>query len=510
VNQANSSRGGTTATRVPGWAYPAVTIASLLLGATNLVRGTSALTSVADSDLTNFFFRSAMYILNGNPWSMYAVRGATTATATYPNYNPPLSMFLMAPLLGLARAAGIPTGPVGADGQGPNGALVAFVAMPFIILIPLLGYIALWALRRLYPAMPETQRLLAFILVTLSPLAWQSISPWYHIEQPLMLCFLLAAVVALQRGRLALGGVLAGLAVLTRTTALVPLIALGVLLLSSRDWRGLLRFGGVGAIVAGLGFAPFFLLDPSDTMYSLVSWRGTAIIGGYSVWTIFSSTPLDSIARRLDFYAVILFVAIMAWLAARRFGVTAASREAWAVLAIATLAVPMLSKTNWPYYYLEPFILLLIWEFASMHDRRAGLWRWPVLSVGFLAVAGTLSQYIWLRSVGAGDRIAVGLLEFAVMLAFVIAVWSRMQAARPSAATDVSGRLAGVPGTASPGLAGAPRMPDAPNGYRAGRTPEVPSPPPSPQRAPWQEPGPAPSRTQDAGAENGPPRPWSP
>ena len=87
-------------TRVPGWAYPGLTLASLLMGATNLVRGTSALHGIEDSDLTNFFFKSATYILNGDPWHMYAVR----ASGAYPNYNPPLSMFLMAPLLGLARA----------------------------------------------------------------------------------------------------------------------------------------------------------------------------------------------------------------------------------------------------------------------------------------------------------------------------------------------------------------------------------------------------------------------
>lgn len=65
-----------------------------------------------------------------------------------------------------------------------------------------------------------------------------------------------------------------------------------------------------------------------------------------------------------------------------------------------------------------------------MHDRRAGLWRWPVLSLGFLAVAATLSDFIGLHSVGAGDRIAVGVLQFAAMLAFVLAIWSRMCAAK--------------------------------------------------------------------------------
>ena len=255
------------------------------------------------------------------------------------------------------------------------------------MLIPILGFVTLWALRRLYPEMPETQRLLAFALVTLSPLSWQSISPWYHLEQPLMLCLLILSILALQGRRVVLAGVFAGLAVLTRTTALMPLIALGVLLLAGRDWRTLLRFGGVGAAVAALGFTPFFLFDRADTTYSFVSWRGTAIIGSDSIWTIFAYNNsdgslrhlIDAVARRLDFYTVVLFILLVAWLAVRRFGITAYDREAWAILAIAALSVPLLSKTVWPCYYLEPFVFILIWEFASMHDRRAGLWRWPAL-----------------------------------------------------------------------------------------------------------------------------------
>ena len=44
-----------------------------------------------------------------------------------------------------------------------------------------------------------------------------------------------------------------------------------------------------------------------------------------------------------------------------------------------------------------------------MHDRRAGLWRWPVLTFGYLSVTTTLSQFIGLelQSVGALDRVSL-------------------------------------------------------------------------------------------------------
>jgi hypothetical protein len=415
---------------VPRWAYPALT--------------------VADSDLTNFFFKSADYILRGDPWHMYAV-----TVGGYPNYNPPLSIFLMAPLLALARALAPALGFGGSD-----GALITFVTLPFLLLIPLLAFLVIYTLRVLYPAIPETQRLLAFVLVALGPLSWQTMATWYHVEQPLMLCLLIGAMLTLQLRGAALAGVLAGLAVLTRTTAVVPLIALGVLLLVARDWRSLLKFGGIGALVAALGFAPFFLFAPRDTLYSLVQWRGTAIIGGNSIWTLFAYTPLDGIARRLDFYAVVLFVLIITFLAARRFGISVYSRDAWAVLALAALAVPLLSKTNWPYYYLEPFVFLLIWEFASMHDRRAGLWRWPLLAISFLALTATLSQYIYLRSIGAGDRILVGLLEFAAVGAFVALVWVRLGAAKPQPAANPASSLAATPWTPPAGSPALSRMPE--------------------------------------------------
>jgi hypothetical protein len=443
------------AIRVPRWAYPLVTIASLLIGGEAIVRGTRLVTTAADSDLTNFFFRSADYILNGRPFQMYAVH----ASGGYPNYNPPLSIFLMAPLLGLARALGF---------AANYGEQITFVSLPFTLFVPLLGYLALRALRQFYPQMPDAQRFLAYALVVLSPLTWQSYSPWYHIEQPMMLCLLVAALLALQARREGLAGVLAGLAVLTRTTALMPLLALGVLLLVGREWRTLVRFGGIAAAIAAAGIAPFFLVDRAGATYAFLSWRGTAIIGGNSIWTIFAAPDdatgirhtVDALARRLDMPSVVIFLVIVAVVAAMRRRVSAFGRDAWAVAAIAALAVPMLSKTNWPYYYLEPFIFLLIWEFASMHDRLSGVWRWPVLSVVYLATTATLSQYIWVQSVGALDRILVGVTEFVVMAAFAYAIWRRMAAAKASVASAQPPRLATQAAAPPVGPGGvAPRRP---------------------------------------------------
>jgi hypothetical protein len=423
--------------------FALLTALSLLIGATSIVRGTRAVVTIADSDLTNFFLKSADYILNGQPFQMYAVR----ALQTYPNYNPPLSIFLMAPLLWMARAMGF---------ANNYGELITFVTLPFIILVPILGYLCLKVMDQLYPGAPEAQRLLVYGLVTLSPLTWQTYSIWYHVEQPLMLCLLIGAILLLQRQRPELAGLLAGLAFLTRTTALIPLIALGLVLLLTKAWRPLRAFGGVSAVVAALGLAPFFLFDRANAMYSFVSWRGSAQIGSDSIWAIFAYTGspdgtinhirylLDGVAKRLDMYTVILAVAAVTWLAVRRLRLHVGDEDIWALVALAALATPALSKQVWPYYYLEPFVFIVIWELSTLRDRRSGLWRWPVLSIGFLLVAGTLSQYIQLQSVGRLDAIVLGVTQTAAMALFGWAIWARMGARKLRAGTAATTAGGGV------------------------------------------------------------------
>ena len=527
-----SSRGGAEPIRLPSWAYTLVTVVSLLIGVTAVVRGTSAIIVAQDSDLTNFFFKSANYILQGHPWDIYAARGSGL-TATYPNFNPPLSIFLMAPLLGLAHTL-----------QAISyGAQITVVSLPFVLLVPLLAFITVRVLRRLYPEMPETQQFLAFALIALSPLTWQSLTPWYHLEQPLMLCLLLCAVAALQTRHEGLAGLLAGLALLTRTTALMPLIALGVLLLLEREWRGLLRFGGIAALVAIVGMAPFFLFNPQDTIYSLVTWRGSSQIGGNSIWSIFAYSGdassirhlLNAVAERLDTYSVVLLILVVALVAARQRHISAYSTDAWAVIAIACLATPMLSKTVWPYYYIEPFVALLIWEFATMHNRRGGLWRWPVLTLGFLCVATTLSQYIGLRSVGYLDRISVGLLEFGAMAGFAIFIWVRLGARKPSTSSPDQrqkpqperrqwrlgqGHMFDTAGPDSPPPPSPPSPPSLAPAAPAGRAyappivppaqPVQPPPQPQPQHPDAQRPAAAPLWPPDPIGRQSPPLPNGP
>lgn len=409
---------------------------SLALGITYIIRGTSDLASPVQSDLTNFFLKSAGYILDGEAWRLYAVRSSVPLSIAA-NDGPPLVVFLYAPLLALSRIIGI----------GDYRWQIIVVSLPFAPLVPLLGYTVLQALSRLDRGLHGAPRLLAFIFITLSPLAWLCYSNWYHLELPLMLCLLVPAVLALQSGREILAGVLAGLAALTAITSLFPLFALGVLLLSCRRWGSALRMGGVGGAIFLLGLAPFYILDRANFVYSFVSWRPRQQIAANSIWTFFAYSGdanrlrdvLDAVARRLDMPAIIVLITLVSWLAARRLHVTAGEREAWGVMALAALALPMLTKSVWPYYHLQPFVLLLIWEFGTLRHRETEVWRWPVLSAGFLLVAATLSHYIGLKSLGALDRLALGLVQPGLMALFALAIWYRLVEGRTAAADAMEG-----------------------------------------------------------------------
>jgi hypothetical protein len=435
--------------------FIAVGVLAAVVGIIAAIQGTADIQSGAlDSDQLRFFFPAAQQVLNGHPFQIYAVQ-----SAGYPNYNPPLSTLLMAPLLAIGQA--ILPGAQDCVATGYNAAsvgdvscrsLLGFVGLAFIPFVLLLGAATLGALRRMYPTMSQGQALLAYALVVLSPLIWQNFTIWWHFEQPMMLLFFILGVTQLQAGRPYLAGLLLGLAVLTRTTAAVPLIALLVVLAAERRWAVLAKAGGVLVAVAAVVLGPFFAFDYHDTAYSLLQWRGTATIGN-SIWSIFIGTPLDHIARRLDLPVTILIAAAIGYLAVQRFGVSAFRREIYAVLSIAALLVPMLSKTNWPYYYAEPFVFLVIWEFATLHDAPVGLWRWPVVSIAYLCVAVTLGQFMGMPSATHGGIVLrlMGLIQFATMLAFAVVVAQRQRElppadshAPPAPQLEFSGRRTGA------------------------------------------------------------------
>jgi hypothetical protein len=410
----------------------AVALLGLLVGVTATIQGPAGITDPpAGSDLLSFFFPAAARVLDGHPFGIYAVR----AFGDYPNYNPPVSIEAMAALIGVARAVDLP----GAASCVSSGfatldcrTLVSFVGLGFLPSVFVLGALVLAAIRRVAPRVTPVAALLAFGLIVLGPLLWLDFTTWGHLEQPLMLCFLVAGVLALQSGRTVVAAVLLALAVLTRTTALIPVLALFAVLAAERRWTRALTLAGVTALVAIAVLAPFFLADPSNATFSLLTWRSSAPIGN-SIWSLVAGTSLGTVARSLDQPVAILLALAVGVVAVRRLGVTSGGRGLWGVLAIAAMLVPLVSKTNWPYYYAEPFVLLLIWEIATTSDEDAPTpaaapwWRGPLplLSLLFLGVAVTLGQFMGLHSVTNGGIVLrlMGITQFVAVGVFATATW---------------------------------------------------------------------------------------
>jgi hypothetical protein len=413
--------------------FTCVGIFATILGIITAIQGTSNIdtfsgTSTVNprygSDLLSFFFPAAQRILDGNPFSIYAVR-----FFSYPNYNPPLSTVLMAPLLGIAQALQLP----GATECSSSGfttiscrSSIAFVGIGFIPFVLLLGVAVIAAIRRAYPSASQGQLFVAFALTVLSPLIWQNYTIWWHFEQPMMLFFFIAGVWQVQSKHIYLAGILLGLALISRTTAAIPLVALLIIIALARNWELLVKLVGVigGVVIIGLG--PFFLFDFDNTYFSLIQWRGGAEIGN-SIWSLFMSpASIGNLAKRLDMPTAILVATLLAFFAVKKFGIDISSRHVYALLAIASLLVPMISKTNWPYYYAEPFIFLAIWELSSIQDTSPGLWRWPVLSAVYLSIAMILSQFMGVPSVDKAILRVMGVTQFATMGFFIWLIWQRM------------------------------------------------------------------------------------
>jgi hypothetical protein len=411
------------AERLPAWAFPLVTSASLLLGAVVVIRGASAFVVPNDSDLRGIFFKSVDHVLNGSPLHIYAARSDPPLTDN-PNDDPPIIVFLLAPFVAIAKGVGLESNLRGE---------VVLVTLCFIILVPILGWLVVSAIDRLNPGLSPRQRLAAYALVTLSPLVWLCFSPWGHIEQPLMIGLLIATVLALQAGRELLAGVLGGLTLLTGLTAAFPLLALATLLYASGQLRSLWRSAGLAVLILAVGVAPFLLADQHNTAYSLLTFRPGRAIGGNSIWVLVNfdrPSDLASLIRRLDTPAEALVCIAAGYAAATRLRMSVRSVDVWAILTIGALALPMLVKVNWPYYYAAPFVLMLIWELGALRDR-ADTPRWPVLSIGYLIVASTLGQYIGMASIGLGDRVITGIAEFTVMLGFAAAIWYQLETRAP-------------------------------------------------------------------------------
>jgi hypothetical protein len=399
---------------------------------------------INDTDFDVFFLPSARIALAGHPLHVYQVR----FQGNYPNANGPLSLLPLTLVAWVAQHLG----------WLENRELRRALAMAVFAVFPLLlGREALLALDRLLAApLRGIWRLLAYAVFIFSPELWHSMLLYGHLEQPLMLWLTLAGVRMLVEGRPTRSGALLALALLARTSALLYLLPLALLLALRGRWRHCLRFGGGAALILLLALTPFLLADGHDLIYSLVTFRATLVVGGGSIWGALAGNPaVQLFAQQRDSLVIVgAALALTALTLALRRDLDLGSRDLYAVLAVSGLCFPLFIKTLWPYYFLETYMLVALWWLAGLRlvrDRRGRMrWLagalWPAGAVGLAQLAEFILSAPHYTNWTPQESLLVFACTAAYTLALLGALWLWPLLRRPAQIPMLRERAAAVPG----------------------------------------------------------------
>lgn len=324
--------------------------------------GASSVVLRHTSDLDVFFWPAAETAAHGHPLLIYS----TNTFGQGSNDNGPLGLTPLVPLAAVANRMGW------ARDVGLRTAITDAVFATFALLL------ATSAVRIIARARGALEwRLAAPCVFLLAPALWISVGAYGHLEQPIELWFVLLAVGYAARRRSIAAGVALGLAILTRTTAMVYLIPFALLPLAGRRITPTARVLSVSALVAATGFAPFFFADGPSVVHSLVTYRGDLQIAGGSFWLVARNTAWAAVVEHGDMHLIVALVAgltsVIIWLRPNQATTTVGI---FGLLTVAGACFPMLAKTTYPYYFLEPYVFAAIWWLAR--PGAALNWRFAV------------------------------------------------------------------------------------------------------------------------------------
>lgn len=320
--------------------------------------------------------------MSGHPLMVYAVRYQTVIA----NDNGPLGLVPLTAVSALASRLGW------LDDVHLRRGLILGVFSVFTLLM---AREAVAAIDRVRGARLEGwSRLLVYGVFLASPTLWNSVLGYGHVEQPMTLWLVLLGVRILAIGRPAAAGVSFGLAILTRSLAALPLIPVGLLLLVRGRWRAFAWLVGAVVLTVAAGAAPFLLADPTDTVYSLLTHRGTIPLSGGSFWLLVVGTPYQWVPQRADILVILALAALASVLVIRRrHDLELTSPDLYGLLALTALTLPLLAKNVWPYYFLDAYVFGSVWWLGQASPSTLGR-RVIGATIPLVAVAGTfLTEY---------------------------------------------------------------------------------------------------------------------
>jgi hypothetical protein len=361
------------------------------------------------TDLDYFFLPAVRIALSGRPLMVYTVRFQTVIA----NDNGPLGLV---PLTAVAAVASRLGGP---DDERLQRVLTLAA---FSIFTLLMAREAVAAIDRLRGAsLTGIPRILAYAIFAASPTLLIAVLGYGHVEQPMTLWLVLFAARSLASGRPTRAGITFGLALLTRSLAALPLIPLALLLVVRGRWRAVAWLAGSAGVIVALGLLPFLVADPKDTIYSLLTHRGSLPVSGGSIWQLVVGTPYQWLPQHLDVLFVLGLAAVVSLLVIRaRHDLEPASRDIYGLMALTALTLPLLAKSVWPYYFLDVYVFGAVWWLGQV-DPLAIERRLMGAMVPLMATIGTLLTEYEMGASGGRIRLAEGA-AMGVVLAVVMSV----------------------------------------------------------------------------------------
>jgi len=335
-------------------------------------------------DFGAFYATAIEKVLAATPLDLYAfIFRPPHSDLLLPLTNPPIWLFYLAPWYALGKALGLDDFHA-QTGLSYGQAFMLVVTLPFDVLLCR----TVVRLAELRASLAEPGRWHLFLCLLLSPLLWLSSVRFGHNES-IMVLLVLLAVGAGERGKPAVAGVLWGLALGVKTTAVVPaLVYFG--------WglgRGRRRASAIAGTTAAAAFllplAPYLLFRREQVTYALVGFEKLRPVGGYVLWKLFPNP--DAAARYGNVMLLALAAVVGLAMARRRGGSFLACGGAWA-LVLSQVGLLLFGKALFIWYPLAASCFLYL---AVAYGRRnetsiplvplvASLLLWIVQSGGWV------------------------------------------------------------------------------------------------------------------------------
>jgi len=370
------------------------------------------------TDLDYFFLPAVRIALSGHPLMVYTVRFQTVIA----NDNGPLGLVPLTVVAAVASRFG------GPDDERLQRALILAAFSIFTLLMAREAVAAIDRLRG--GSLRGRSRVLAYGVFAASPILLLGVLGYGHVEQPITLWLVLLAVRSLASGQPTAAGITSGLAMLTRTVAALPLIPLGLLLLARGRSRAAAWLAGSAAFTVALGLLPFWLADPKDTIYSLLTHRGSLPVSGGSFWQLVVGTPYEWLPQHVDVLFVFgLAVLVSLLVIVARQDLEPSSPDFYGLMALAALTLPLLAKSVWPYYFLDAYVFGAIWWLGQASPVA---WRRRYLgaAIPLIATIGTLLTEYEMGATGGRLRLLEGVAIGGLLAVLTAAVAIRLRRGR--------------------------------------------------------------------------------